>query len=102
MQVRYEIAERWFAIAGKNPDEIQKGIDKDLQPRSFAFPDALQVDANLDVERVVKTVHNVAGYLPGDDRRIRGDRRALRSPGPGRAVFAGAIAGRHDPSRRGR
>jgi acetylornithine deacetylase/succinyl-diaminopimelate desuccinylase-like protein len=25
----------------------------------------LQVDANLDVERVVKTVHNVAGYLPG-------------------------------------
>jgi hypothetical protein len=65
VQIRYEIAERWFAIAGKNPDEIQKGIDQDLQPRSFAFPDGLQVDANLDVERVVKTVHNVAGYLPG-------------------------------------
>ena len=65
VQIRYEIAERWFAIAGKNPDEIQKGIDLDLQPRSFAFPDGLQVDANLDVERVVKTVHNVAGYLPG-------------------------------------
>jgi hypothetical protein len=65
VQIRYEIAERWFAVAGKNPDEIQKGIDQDLQPRSFAFPDALQVDANLDVERVVKTAHNVAGYLPG-------------------------------------
>jgi hypothetical protein len=65
VQVRYEIAERWFAIGGKNPDEIQKSIDQDLQPRSFAFPDSLQVDANLDVDRVVKTVHNVAGYLPG-------------------------------------
>jgi len=65
VQIRYEIAQRWFGIAGKNPDEIQKGIDQDLQPRSFAFPDALQVDANLDVERLVKTAHNVAGYLPG-------------------------------------
>jgi len=64
-QIRYEIAERWFALAGKDPDEIQKAIDRDLQPRSFAFPDSLAVDANLDVERVVKTVHNVAGYLPG-------------------------------------
>ncbi len=64
-QIRYEIAERWFGVAGKNPEDIQKGIDQDLQPRSFAFPDSLQVDANLDVQRVVKTVHNVAGYLPG-------------------------------------
>ncbi len=66
VQVRYNIAERWFAVAGKDLDEIQKGIDKDLHPRSFAFPDSLQVEANVDVERVVKTVHNVAGYLPGD------------------------------------
>ncbi|HTQ55667.1 MAG TPA: M28 family peptidase [Bryobacteraceae bacterium] len=65
LEMRYEIAERWFGIAGKNPDEIQKSIDQDLRPRSFAFPDSLRVDANLDVERVVKTVHNVAGYLPG-------------------------------------
>jgi len=65
VQVRYEIAERWFAIAGKDADQIQKGIDQDLQPRSFAFPESLQVDANLDVDRVVKTALNVAGYLPG-------------------------------------
>jgi hypothetical protein len=65
VQIRSEIAERWFAIAGKNSDEIQKGIDQDLQARSFAFPAGLQVDATLDVERVVKTAHNVAGYLPG-------------------------------------
>jgi hypothetical protein len=65
VQMRYEIAERWFGIAGKNAADIQKAIDQDLQPRSFAFPDSLQVEANLDVERVVKTAHNVAGYLPG-------------------------------------
>ena len=63
---RYEIADRWFAMAGKNLDEIRDGTSiRTCKPRSFAFPDALHVDANLDVERVVKTVHNVAGYLPG-------------------------------------
>jgi Peptidase family M28/PDZ domain/PA domain len=65
LQVRTEIADRWFALAGKNAEEIQTAIDKDLKPRSFAFPDSLEVDANVDVERVVKTVHNVVGYLPG-------------------------------------
>jgi hypothetical protein len=40
VQIRYEIAERWFAIARKNADDIQKGIDQDLQPRSFFFPDS--------------------------------------------------------------
>jgi hypothetical protein len=65
VQIRSDIAERWFALAGKSPEEIQKGIDQDLQPRSFAFPNTVVVDANLDVERIVKTVHNVAGYLPG-------------------------------------
>ena len=81
---------------------FRSGIDQDLQPRSFAFPDALQVDANLDVERVVKTVHNVAGYLPGttDEYVVIG--RALRPPGTGRAVLTGAIAGRDHPSGRGR
>ena len=65
VQVRSDIATRWFALAGKDADAIQAGIDKDLQPRSFAFPDTLQVDANVDVERVVKTTENVVGYLPG-------------------------------------
>ena len=65
VQIRSEVAGRWFALAGKNPEEIQKAIDQDLQPRSFAFAASLVVDANLDVERVVRTVHNVAGYLPG-------------------------------------
>jgi aminopeptidase YwaD len=65
LQMKSEVADRWFALAGKRAEDIEAAIDKDLQPRSFAFPSSLEVDANSDVERVVKTAHNVAGYLPG-------------------------------------
>ena len=47
-------------------DEIETAIDKDLKPRSFAFPVSLEVRESVDVERVTRTVHNVVGYLPGD------------------------------------
>jgi hypothetical protein len=66
VQIKAEVAERWFATAGKNLDDVQQQIDKDLHPRPFAFPASLQIHANLDLERAVKTVHNVAGYLPGE------------------------------------
>ena len=65
LQIKADVAERWFQAAGKNLDDIQQEIDKDLHPRSFAFPETLEVHANLDLERAVKTAHNVAGYLPG-------------------------------------
>ncbi len=58
--------EPWFKDAGKSVAEIQAAIDKDLKPQSFAFPEGLQVELDVDVERLRKTVHNVAGYLPGD------------------------------------
>ncbi len=56
----------WFAAAGKDLDQIASEIDQTLKPQSFAFPDSLQVNADLDLERTMKTVHNVAGYLPGE------------------------------------
>ena len=65
VQIKAEVAEHWFGATGKNLDDIQQEIDKDLHPRSFAFPASLEIHANLDLERAVKTVHNVAGYLPG-------------------------------------
>jgi len=65
LQMKPEVADRWFTAAGKSANEIESAIDKDLQPRSFAFPSSLTVDANVDVERVVKTTRNVAGYLAG-------------------------------------
>jgi aminopeptidase YwaD len=66
VQIKSEVAERWIAGAGKNLDTLEADIDKDLKPRSFALPDSLQVEENVDLERLVKTVHNVAGYLPGE------------------------------------
>lgn len=65
LQVKEAIAEKWFTAAGKNVEQIMAGIDKDLKPASFAFPASLQLDANVDLERLVKTVHNVTAYLPG-------------------------------------
>jgi hypothetical protein len=66
LQVRADKLEGWFADAGKDLTSIVEQIDRTLKPQPFAFPDAVRVDANLDVERAVKTVHNVAGYLPGE------------------------------------
>jgi hypothetical protein len=66
VQVKADKLDSWFAAAGKNLDTIETNIDRTLKPEPFAFPDAVRVDANLDVERAVKTVHNVAGYLPGE------------------------------------
>jgi hypothetical protein len=66
VQVRESRVEKWFSDAGKSMEKIQGDIDKDLKPQSFAFPDKIRVDANLDVQRAVKTVHNVAAFVPGD------------------------------------
>ena len=66
VQVKEARIEKWFTDAGKSLDTIQSGIDKDLKPQSFAFPDTIRVTANLDVQRAVKNVDNVAAYLPGD------------------------------------
>ena len=66
VQLKTEKVEPWFAAAGKNLDSIEADIDRTLQPESFAFPDSIRVDASVDIELAVKTVHNVAGYLPGE------------------------------------
>ena len=65
VQVKEQAVEGWFAAEGKNLETVEADIDRTTQPESFAFPDAFRVDASLDVERELKTVHNVAGYLPG-------------------------------------
>src|ERR1035441_7264602 len=54
VQVTEARVDKWFADAGKSLDKIQGDIDKALKPQSFAFPDTIRVEANLDVERAVK------------------------------------------------
>ncbi len=66
VQIKSEVADRWIKDAGKNLDDLETDIDKDLKPRSFALPETLEVRENVDVERAVKTAHNVVGYLPGE------------------------------------
>ncbi|MBM3785207.1 MAG: M28 family peptidase [Acidobacteria bacterium] len=64
--MKAEIAEKLFDKAGRNLREIYKGIDGDLKPRSFAFPESVKVEIKADVRRVVKTVRNVVGFVPGE------------------------------------
>ena len=66
VQVRAEVAKKWFELAGKSMDQIERDIDQNLQPQSFAFPNSLKLDLDVDIEREVKQVHNVVGYLPGE------------------------------------
>jgi hypothetical protein len=66
VQVKASQVAGWFTAAGKNLDTLVGEIDKDLKPRSFAFPDSIRVTAETDLTREVKTVRNVAAYLPGE------------------------------------
>lgn len=65
VQLKPAHVEKWFMAAGKNLKSIVEGIDKDLKPRSFAFPDALRVEMEIDLIRETKTVHNVAAMIRG-------------------------------------
>ena len=65
LQIRADEVEKWFKAAGKSVKEVGEGIDKDLQPRSFAFPESLKVDAKIDLQREQHKTSNVTGYLPG-------------------------------------
>ncbi len=66
VHVKAEVADRWAAVAGKSLKDLAAEIDKDLKPRSFAFPESLEIALNVNVERDHKNVHNVVGYLPGE------------------------------------
>jgi len=65
VQVSRQVADDWVSSAGKNLNELENAIDKDLKPRSFALAATLTLRGMVDVERVVKTVHNVVAYYPG-------------------------------------
>jgi Peptidase family M28/PDZ domain/PA domain len=66
VQMKAAVADQWLSLVGKNLAGIEAAIDKDLHPESFALPTSLNVDVDVDVQREVKTVHNVGAYLPGD------------------------------------
>ncbi|HEU5022059.1 MAG TPA: M28 family peptidase, partial [Bryobacteraceae bacterium] len=65
VQVREAVVNEWVRDAGHDLLATEEAIGKDLKPRSFAMP-GLEIRGNVEVERVVKTVHNVIAYLPGE------------------------------------
>jgi hypothetical protein len=66
LQVKATIVNLWLGLAGKNLESIESDIDKNLHPESFALPEKLRLDVNVDITREVKTVHNVVAYLAGE------------------------------------
>ena len=66
VEVKEPLIDGWFRDAGKNVDRLEADIDKDLKPESFAFPDSIRVDGEVDIRREEKTVHNVVAYIPGE------------------------------------
>ena len=64
VQVKESTAEAWLKTEGRDLHEILDGIDKDLKPHSFPLT-KLTVNMSLDIQHDMKTVHNVAAYLPG-------------------------------------
>jgi len=66
VQVKAAVANQWLAGSGKTLEGIEAAIDKDLKPESFALPETLRLDMNIDIRREVKTVHNVGAYLEGE------------------------------------
>ena len=65
LQVKEEFVAPWFKASGKVLLDLEAAIDKDLKPRSFVLR-GVEVKETVDIERAVKTVHNVAAFLPGE------------------------------------
>ena len=64
VQMKAATADAWLRAEGHDLKQIEKDIDSDLKPRSFAL-DKVDVDLSVDLIHETKTVHNVAAYLPG-------------------------------------
>ncbi len=65
VQIKAEEAGRLLAAASLDMKDALAAIDKDLKPKSVALPATVKLDLNVDIQRDVKTVHNVSAYLPG-------------------------------------
>ena len=64
VQVKEATAAAWLKSEGRDLHEVLDNIDKELKPQSFTLS---HVTANmtLNIQHDMKTVHNVAAYIPG-------------------------------------
>ncbi len=70
VHVKRDFVMKPFGAAGKNLAELQKAIDKDLQPQSFE-PAGLRARIATDVTRNRKMVRNVLASLEGSDPALK-------------------------------
>ena len=66
VQVKNDVAQAWFAAAGKSLASVQSQINSANKPESFAFPDTVHLAMDIHVETTRATVDNVLAYLPGE------------------------------------
>lgn len=65
VQVKNDVAQEWFAAAGKSLADVQNQINTSSNPGSFTFPDNLRISLQVNIESTRATVNNVLAYLPG-------------------------------------
>ena len=65
VQVKNNIAQDWFAAAGKSLAGVQDQINAGAKPESFAFPQSVHLTLDVHVDTIRATVSNVLAYLPG-------------------------------------
>jgi aminopeptidase YwaD len=65
VQVKNDVAQPWFAAAGKSLATVQNQLNAAARPASFAFPDSLHLAIDVSIETTRNTVNNVLAYLPG-------------------------------------
>ena len=65
VQVKNNVAQDWFAAAGKSLAGVQSQINAGTKPESFAFPESVSLTLAVHVDTVRATVSNVLAYLPG-------------------------------------
>ena len=64
--VKAAAVEKLFRDAGQPLADLVAGIDRDLKPRSFAFPAATRLSVKTQVLRESRPTDNVMAYLPGE------------------------------------
>src|SRR6202171_4099028 len=65
VQVKNDVAQAWFAAAGKSLADVQNQINASSNPASFTFPANVRISLNVNIESTRATVNNVLAYLPG-------------------------------------
>jgi len=65
VQVKNDVAQAWFAAAGKSLAAVQEQMTAAGKPASFAFPDSVHLAMDINIETERNTVNNVLAYLPG-------------------------------------